>query len=140
MMVAYARAHVIKYAVFDVDEVSYNNQVTKVRLVPDTPIQTLRTMDPAGTVTDADSAVWSLELAGIQDFGVGSLGAALRAAADAGTDLDVVFQPKTGVGQDLAEFTIRPVNIPFGGEAGSFRTFDVTVPVVGAPAFDQSVS
>jgi hypothetical protein len=137
-MVAFARAHVIKYAVFEVDEVEYNNQVTKVRLVPDTPIQTLRTMDPAGTVTDADSAVWTLELAGIQDFGTGSLGLALRTAANAGTDLDVVFQPKTGTGQDSAAFTIRPVNIPFGGDTGSFRTFDVTVPVIGSPVITQS--
>jgi hypothetical protein len=139
MMVAYARAHVIKYAVFEVETVEYNAQVTKVRLVPDTPTQTLRVMEPASSVVDADSPVWTLELAGIQDFGVGSLGAALRTAADAGTDLDVEFQPKTGVGQDRAVFSIRPVNIPFGGDQGAFRTFDVTVPVVGTPVFSQSV-
>ena len=137
-MVAYARAHVIKYAVFDVETVSYNNQITKARLVPDTPVQTLRVMDPEGIVTDSDSAAWVLELAGIQDFGVGSLGAALRTAANAGTDLEVEFQPKAGVGQDLATFTIRPVNIPFGGDAGAFRTFDVTVPVIGSPVITQS--
>lgn len=137
-MVAYARAHVIKYAVFEVDAVDYANQVTKVRLVPDTPTQTLRTMDPTGTITDADSAVWALELAGIQDFGAGSLGAALRTAAAAGTDLDVEFQPKTGTGQDTATFTIRPINIAFGGDAGAFRTFDTNIPVVGTPTFSQS--
>ena len=137
-MVAYARAHVIKYALFEVDSVEYNNQVTKVRLVPDTPTQTLRVMEPNSAVVDADSATWTLELAGIQDFGAGSLGAALRTAAAAGTDLDVEFQPKTGSGQDLATFTIRPVHIPFGGDTGTFRTFDVTVPVVGTPVFSQS--
>lgn len=137
-MVAYARAHVIKYALFTVEAVEFNAQITKVRLVPDTPTQTLRVMEPSSSVVDADSAVWTLELAGIQDFGVGSLGAALRTAADAGDDLDVVFQPKTGTGQDKAVFIIRPVNIPFGGEQGTFRTFDVTVPVVGKPTFSQS--
>jgi hypothetical protein len=137
-MVAYARAHVIKYAVFEVDEVDFANQVTKVRLVPDTPTQTLRTMDPSGTITDTDSATWMLELAGIQDFGTGSLGAALRTAAAAGTDLDVEFQPKTGTGQDKAVFTIRPINIPFGGDTGTFRTFDTTIPVIGTPAWSQS--
>jgi hypothetical protein len=137
-MVAYARAHVIKYALFTVEAVEYNTQVTKVRLVPDTPTQTLRVMEPASSVTDSDSAVWTLELAGIQDFGAGSLGAALRTAADAGTDLDVEFQPKTGTGQDKAVFVIRPVNIPFGGDTGTFRTFDVTIPVVGKPTFSQS--
>jgi hypothetical protein len=137
-MVAYARAHVIKYAVFEIDAVDYANQVTKVRLVPDSPTQTLRTMDPTGTLTDADSATWALELAGIQDFGTGSLGAALRSAAAAGEDLEVEFQPKTGAGQDKAVFTIRPIAIAFGGDAGAFRTFDTNVPVIGTPTWSQS--
>lgn len=139
-MVAYARAHVIKYASLEIDEVEYNNQVTKARLVPDTPTQTLRVMEPASSITDTDTAVWSFELAGIQDFGAGSLGAALRTAAAAGTDVDVVFQPKNGVGNDVATFTIRPINIPFGGDVGTFRTFDTNIPVIGAPAWSQSVA
>lgn len=137
-MVAYARAHVIKYALLEIETVDYANQVTKARLVPDTPTQTLRTMDPSGSITDADTAVWSFELAGIQDFGTGSLGAALRTAAAANADLEVEFQPKTGTGQDKAVFTIRPINIPFGGDAGTFRTFDTNIPVVGTPVFSQS--
>jgi hypothetical protein len=137
-MVAYARAHVIKNAVFTVDEDDYANQATKIRLVPDQDTQTLRTMVPDGTITDTDSPVWELELAGVQDFGALSLGAALRTAAAAGADLDVVYQPKAGTGQDKATFTIRPTQIPFGGEQGNFRTFDVTIPVIGAPVFTQS--
>lgn len=137
-MTAYARAHVIKNVMFEVETVDYGNQVTKVRLVPEQSTQTLRTMVPDGVITDTDSAAWTLELAGVQDFGTGSLGAALRTAAAAGTDLDVEYQPKDGVGQDKAVFVIRPTQIPFGGDSGSFRTFDVTVPVVGQPTFSQS--
>jgi len=137
-MAVYARAHVIKDMVFTVETVDYANQVTKVRLVPDQATQTLRTGVPDGTITDTDSAVWTLELSGVQDFGTGSLGAALRTAASAGTDLDVEYQPKSGTGQDKAVFTIRPTQIPFGGDVGSFRVFDVTVPVVGQPTFSQS--
>ena len=137
-MVAYARAHVMKHSVFEVDSVDYANQVNKVRLVPETSTQTLRTLVPDGSITDTDSPVWTVELSGIQDFGTGSLGAALRTAANAGTDLDVEFQPKDGTGQDKATFTLRPTNIPFGGYAGSFRTFDQTFPVVGQPVWSQS--
>lgn len=138
-MVAYARAHVMKYAVFTVDDVDFANQVTKVRLVPDTPSQTLRVLVPDGTITDNDSAVWTLELAGVQDFGTGSLGAALRTAAANDDTVDIEFQPKTGAGQDKAEFTIKPTQIPFGGDQGAFRTFDVTFQVVGQPTFSQSI-
>jgi hypothetical protein len=137
-MVAYARAHVVKNIVFTVEAVDYANQVTKVRLVPDQSVQTMRTAVPDGTITDTDSPVWTLELAGVQDFGTGSLGAALRTAANAGTDLDVEYQPKAGTGQDKAVFVIRPTQIPFGGDVGNFRTFDVTIPVIGQPTFSQS--
>jgi hypothetical protein len=137
-MVAYARAHVMKYAIFTVDDIDMANQVTKVRLVPDQPTQSLRVLVPDGTITDTDSATWTLELSGIQDFGSGSLGAAIRTAADAGTSMDIVFQPRTGSGEDKAEFTIKPLHLPFGGDQGSFRVFDATFPVEGEPTFSQS--
>lgn len=137
-MPAYARAHVMRNSSFEVDEVEYAGQVTKVILQPDTPVQTLRTLVPDGTIQDTDNPSWMLELAGVQDFGAGSLGAALRTAAAAGTELDVVFQPKLGTGQDVATFSIKPVQIPFGAEQGAFRVFDVEIPVVGQPAWSQS--
>lgn len=137
-MTAYARAHVMKNSVFEVDEVDYANQVTNVTLTPEQNVQTLATLVPDGVITDTDNPVWTLTLAGVQDFGASSLGAALRTAASAGTDLDVEYQPKAGTGQDKAVFVIRPVHIPFGGSQGEFRTFDVQIPVVGQPTFSQS--
>jgi hypothetical protein len=139
-MVAYARAHVIKNLSLKVEDMEYANQVTKATLTPDQTTQTLRVGVPDGTITDTDSAVWTFSLAGVQDFGSGSLGAALRTAAAAGTDLDVVYIPKNGTSQDQATFVLRPTQIPFGGEVGSFRTFDVDMPVVGQPTFAQSPS
>jgi tail tube protein len=137
-MVAYARAHVLNNAVFTIDEDDYANQVTKVRLVPDTPTQTLRTLVPDGQITDTDSATWTVELSGVQDNGATSLGAALRAAANSGTSVEAVLQPKAGTGQDVATFTFRPAQIEFGGEQGNFRTFDATFGVEGQPVFTQS--
>jgi hypothetical protein len=137
-MTAYARAHVMRNSSLEIDEVEYANQVTKAIIVPDTPTQTLRTLAPDGVIQDTDSASWMFELAGVQDFGAGSLGAALRTAAAAGTEMDVVYQPKLGTGQDVATFSIKPVQIPFGAEQGAFRVFDVEIPVVGEPTWSQS--
>lgn len=137
-MAAYARAHVIKNAVVKVDTVEYANQVTVVRLVPETSIQQMPTMSPTGTVSDVGTPIWTLEMEGIQDFGAGSLGAAIRTAAAAGDTFDLEFQPQAGTGQDKAVAEVVAMQIPFGGETGEFRTFSMTFPVEGSPTFSQS--
>lgn len=138
-MPAYGRAHVFRNATIKIEDTEYANQLTKAELTPDVPIQTLRTLVPDGVVQDADTATWTLALAGVQDRGAGSLGKALDDAIAAGDDLEIVIQPKVGTGQDVATCTIKPVPIPFGGEQGSFRTHETNFPVVGQPAFSQSV-
>jgi hypothetical protein len=135
-MAGYARAHVMKNSVFTLEGVDFVGQVNKVNFVPDTPIQQMRTLSPTGTITDIDTTVWTMELAGVQDFGSGSLGAALRTAA--GTLQSVVFQPKTGAAQDKIEAEVMCMHIPFGGEQGAWRTFDISLPVDGVPTFSQS--
>lgn len=135
-MAAYGRAHVMRNSVFKVDTVDYTNQVNAVTFTPDTPIQQMRTLSPTGTVTDVATAVWTLELEGIQDFGTGSLGAALRTAA--GNLVEVEFQPVAGTGQDKIVAEVMAINIPFGGTEGEFRTFSITLPVEGTPVFSQS--
>lgn len=135
-MPGYARAHVMRDASVLIDGTEYNDQLSKVRFVPDTPINQMRTLVPTGVVTDVDTSVWTCELTGIQDNGTGSLGAALRAAA--GTLVDVVFQPRVGSGQDKIAASIMAMPIEFGGETSAWRTFDITLPVDGQPEFSQS--
>lgn len=125
--------HVMKYSSVEIDEVEYANQVTTALLTPDTPTQQLRTLDPTGTLSDVDSPVWTFQLAGPQG---GTLAAALRAAA--GTAIDVVFQPKVGATQEVATFSAIAIAPPFGGAQGAYRTFDLTMVVVGAPVFSTS--
>lgn len=121
-----------------IDTVSYENQLTKARLVPDAPIQTLRTLVPDGILQDADSATWTLEIAGVQDRGTGGLAKAIDDAVTAGGSLTMTIQPKIGSGQDVATVTIIPVPVEFGGEQGNFRTFEASFAVVGQPTFSQS--
>lgn len=133
---AYARAMVFRSPTVTIESVEYANQLTKARLLPDTPTQTMRTF--GGVDKDRDTTSWTLELAGHQDRGTGGLGDALDDAAAAGGTLTVVIQAKAGAGQDKATVEIVPVPIEFGGETGDWKLFDQTFEVVDQPTFAQS--
>ena len=135
-MAAPTGALVYKDTVLTVDGDAFANQHTKARLVPDTPIQTIRTAVPDGAVQDVDSTTWVFELSGIQDNGTGGLAKALRDAA--GTTIEIVLQPKAGFSQPKATFDVVVTNVEFGGEQGAFMTFDVEFPVIGEPDFGTS--
>ena len=130
-------AQVYRDALFTVDGTDYANQVSKARLVPDVPIQTVRTLVPDGVVQDVDSAVWTLELAGLQINIAGGLAAYLRGLTP-GTQLACVLQPKTGTGQPKATFTAMSIPAEFGGEQGAFLPIDLTLPVLGGVTFGTS--
>ena len=131
-------AHVYRHALVTVDTVEYANQVTKARLVPDTPIQTVRTLVPDGVVQDVDSTVWVLELSGLQINITGGLAKALRDAA--GTEIDVILQPKVGFSLPTATFTALALHVEFGGEQGAFLPIELELPVVGSPVFGTSAA
>lgn len=135
-MPAAAGAHVIKNAVVTVDGIEYANQVTKARLVPDQPVQTMRTLVPDGVVQDVDSPVWTFEISGLQINVAGGLAKALRDAD--GGEVDVVLQPRAGTGQATATFTVLALMPEFGGEQGNWSTQELSLPVVGQPVFGVS--
>lgn len=132
-MTAYANAYVVRNAVITIDDVVYGNQTTKARLVPDTPIQTLRTLVPDGVVQDVDSTVWTCEISGVESRKTGGLAKALDDAN--GTQIEVVIQPKAGTGEDTATVTIVALPVTFGAEQGEWRLFEASFPVVGQPVF-----
>lgn len=129
-------ARVYRDALITVDGVDYANQLNKARLVPDQPIQTVRTLVPDGAVQDADSVVWTWELAGLQIDIAGGLAAYLRTAS--GANIAVVLQPKTGVGLPKATFTALALMPEFGGDQGSFLPISLTLPVIGGVVFGTS--
>lgn len=137
-MTAFASAHVMRDALVTINAVEYANQVTKARLVPDTPIQTLRTLVPDGVVQDVDSTVWTLELEGIESRKTGGLAKALDALV--GTTVTCVIVPKAGTGNDSATCSIVVVPVSFGGEQGEWRTFEAEFPVSGAVVFDDAIA
>lgn len=129
-------AIVFKDALITVDGTDYANQLNKSRLVPDQPIQTFRTLVPDGVVQDADSVVWTWELAGLQINITGGLAAYLRTVS--GNQIACVLQPKTGVGLPKATFTALALMPEFGGEQGNFTQIDLSLPVIGGVTFGTS--
>lgn len=130
-MAAYAGAFVMRDALVMFDDTEFQAQVTKARLVPDQNIQTLRTLVPDGTITDVDSAMWTLELNGVQDWETGGLAAYLH--AEAGNLVEVTLAPKNATGKKQAVFTVRVVEPPFGGDQGAFAIIELELPVQGQP-------
>jgi hypothetical protein len=126
-----------KHIVFEIDGVEYANQSSRSRLVPETPIQTMRTLVPDGVIQDVDSSVWTLEVAGAQIWSTGGLAKALN--DNAGLQVDVTLQLKSGVGQPMATCAIIAVPVPFGGDQGQILAFEASFPVIGAPVFGTSV-
>lgn len=130
-MAAPVGGYVLRDAECTFDGTDYANQLTKIRFVPETPMQQMRTLVPDGVVSDVDSSVWSLELSGIQDM-VSAQGFARYLNDNAGDTVTVVYTPKPGGPAMTADVILMAV--PFGGEQGAFTNFDVTLPVVGTPA------
>jgi hypothetical protein len=120
-----------------VNAVDYNNQCTRSRLVPDTPIQTKRTLVPDGIVQDVDSPAWVWQVAALQKNDTGGLAKALRDATP-GAELDIVFLPVAGSTKPQATFTVLALPVDFGGDQGSWADFEAVLPVVGQPVFGTS--
>lgn len=125
-----------KNASIDIDGTEFANQNNRARLVPDTPIQTMRTLVPDGVIQDVDSTVWTFELAGAQIWSTGGLAKFLN--DNAGADVEVVLQPKLGTGQPTATFTMIAMPVPFGGDQGQILPFEQSFPVKGQPVFGTS--
>lgn len=132
-MAGYAGAFVIKDALVEFGSTEFQAQCSRARLVPDTPIQQMRTLDPDGVITDIDSATWTLELAGVQDWETGGLAAFLN--TNAGTLVTFTIAPRNADTKMSATGSVRALPVPFGGDQGAFATFEVSLPVDGAPTF-----
>lgn len=124
---------VVKNMLVSFEGTDHANELTRARLVPDTPSQTVRTLVPDGAITDVDSPIWTLELAGLQKHITNGLGLLLNSTTP-GDLLDVIFEPRKAVsGQPHYEFQVVSVPIPIGGDQGAQATFEIVLAVIGSP-------
>jgi hypothetical protein len=129
-MAAPAGAFVMRNAVVTFGASAYSNQVSKARFVPDTPIQTMRTLVPDGIVQDIDSTAWTLELSGIQDL-VAARGLSRYLFDNNGDTVTVEVEPKAGGVSVTASVIVVPTEL--GGEQGDWAQFEIELPVIGQP-------
>jgi hypothetical protein len=124
---------VLKNSLVSIEAVDYANQLTRARLVPETPSTTLRTLVPDGSITDVDSPVWTFEIAGVQKQATGGLASVLNAATP-GDLLDVIWEPVAAlVGQPHYVFQVVAKPVPVGGDQGGQALFEAVLEVIGAP-------
>lgn len=124
---------VLRDSLVELDGTDYANQMTRARLVPEVPTQTVRTLVPDGAINDVDSPAWTFEIAGIQKLATGGLLKKLN-DANPGDLISVEWEPKTGVtGQPHYEFQVRAKPAPIGGDQGAFATFELVLEVEGEP-------
>ncbi len=124
---------VLKDSLVEFAATDYANQLTRARLVPDVPSQTVRTLVPDGALTDVDSAAWTFEIAGIQKLATGGLVKMLN-DAEPGDIIAVEWEPKKGVvGQPTYTFNVVAQPVTVGGDQGAFATFEAVLQVVGSP-------
>lgn len=112
-------------------EVEYTNQLDTATVSPDQSTQTKRTLSPDGTLQDVDSSVWTLSLAGIQDY-VAARGLARYLFDHEGEKADFTVEPIAGGVGMTGTCTIK--SVPFGGETGNWAEMSVDLPVDGRPA------
>lgn len=127
-------AYVVKNSTCTFGAGDYAIQLNKARLVPDTPVQTMRTLVPAGIVQDVDDPVWTLELGGVQDWTIAQ-GLSRYLFDHHGEEVVVVLTPKSGGVSATA--TVLAMATEFGGEQGEWATIDLELPVQGQPEFDD---
>jgi hypothetical protein len=131
-MAAPTGAYVLKDCMVKFAAVDYANQVQKMRLVPNVTRETFKTLVPDGVVNDV-TTTWELELMGVQDWESGGLAAYLN--TNAGAIISCTVAPKKGTGKQQAVVSVVCQPVEFGGEQGSFNTFDVTLGCNGVPVF-----
>lgn len=132
-----AGAFLMRNASTTFDTTEYKSQLTKAELVPDTAVEQLKTLDPNTVHTDVDSATWTFEIAGVQDWVVAQ-GLSDFLHDNHGERVEVVLQPRPGGGQRIATFTVVAMSPNFGGEQGSWALMELSLPVDGVPAFTES--
>lgn len=133
-----AGAFIMRNASTTFSTTEYKQQLTKAELVPETSVEQLKTLDPNTVHSDVDTATWTFDIAGVQDWRV-TQGLADFLHANHGQTVEVVLQPRPGSGQRIATFDVICMSPNFGGEQGSWALMELSLPVDGQPVFTESI-
>lgn len=110
---------------------SYQNHVSRVRLVPTTSVIRWRGLAPAAKYSAQTDPDWAAELAFVQDWETAnSLAAYLL--ANTGKEAELTFRPRGGTtpGHKVTAILTAP---PIGGDVDTVLIGEVSLGVIGVP-------
>ncbi|MEV4350970.1 hypothetical protein AB0J83_41465 [Actinoplanes sp. NPDC049596] len=117
------------------DGQEFLGNTTMALLTPDTPITQERTLDPGYVLSDVDDPTWTFQIRAVQ----AQDGLTDWLFEHQGEEVEIVYTPKRGAGNNTYTFTIVVTAVPIGGERGSFATVEATFPVIGQPVKGTAV-
>lgn len=120
---------------------NYAIQLRSVTLTPNSSVQKMKTLDPAGRFSDVDDPEWDLALGYAYGFDDAAVPVATILAdfllANHGTKTDFLFRPRNGGTGYSGEVTL--LSGPIGGAQGAWSEGTVTLPVEGQPTIVPAV-
>ena len=132
-----SNAFIMRSSIAEFDTKDYAEELSRAELVPDTQVEQLKLLK-GNTVSDVDNPSWTFAISGIQDWTV-TQGLCDFLNANHGEKVEVTFQPRMGSGQRTATFNVIAMSPNFGGEQGSWATFELELPVDGEIVWGESV-
>lgn len=127
---------VIRNASYTISTYEFQTVLRKCRLVPSAETVTYETSVPEGMIVDVGTPSWVLEIQGVQDHAE-ALGLARLLTEHHGEELDCILVPRNEDGYREATFVAIAMAVPFGDEVGKMADFEVTLPVMGQPTWDD---
>src|SRR5690606_23803825 len=124
-----SNAFIMRSSIAEFDTTDYAEELSRAELVPDTQVEQLKLLK-GNTVSDVDNPSWTFAISGIQDWTV-TQGLCDFLNANHGEKVEVTFQPRLGTGERTANFGVVATSPNFGGEQGSWATFELELPVDG---------
>jgi hypothetical protein len=125
--------HLRKRVTLTIDGATYECEVTNVTLTPNVTTQTTNVLCADGVLADVSDPAWSLDVDYLVDHNAGSFYRFLVGNHGAVAAFTYEPDPINAAGVTYAG-SLRVLPGPAGGEAGSWESGSVSLPVIGQPA------
>jgi hypothetical protein len=131
--------HVRRKINLKVGQTAYQCEITNATLTPSTTVATATALCDNGVVQDTGVPVWTLDVDYLVDHKATSFYRFLIGNAGQLADYEYEPDPITAPGV-LYKGKLRVTPGPAGGEAGSFESGSVSLPIEGTPAITDPVA
>lgn len=125
--------HVRKTIRLEIDGASYECEVTGATLTPTAEVRTATVLCGGGTLSDVAPPTWTLDLSYLVDHSADSLYRFLVANAGELATFEYEPDPETAPGVVYSGL-VRIVPGPAGGDAGTWESGSVSLPLNGKPS------